>query len=152
MPLPVLAIPDATIEPSARNSKTCTNLSTSSKSTRAFSRRNRVYTFREFIKQQYPSLEGITVLDMAGGKGHLSWLLANLDGADAIVADPRVTDHRHLVKSIAWLRAHPTEAARRAVKGLPTHQPLAALLDKLPPNETDFKIPRLKKTLLLLLL
>ena len=115
---------------------------TLSKSTRAFSRRNRVYTFREFIKRQFPSLTGVTVLDMAGGKGHLSWLLSNLDGADAIVTDPRVTDHRHLIKSVAWLRSHPEEAKRRAVKGLPTHQPLAALLDSLPAVDTDFKVPR----------
>ena len=45
------------------------------------------------------ALAGTVVLDVAGGKGDLAWLLANADGADAVVADPRLTDHSKVARA-----------------------------------------------------
>jgi hypothetical protein len=117
-----------------------------SSSTRAGSRKNRVFLFREFILATYGDyLEseggGATILDVAGGKGDLSWLFANVDGIDAVVVDPRLTHQKHLLRSVAFLRDNPTEAKARAVPGLPTFQPLAGILPRLADVET-FKTPR----------
>jgi hypothetical protein len=72
-------------------------------------RRYRVCTMRDFIMDTFNLQHGTTVLDIAGGKGELSWfdstqtiirkyiclyrLLLNADGLDSVVCDPRVTDH-----------------------------------------------------------
>jgi hypothetical protein len=117
-----------------------------SSSTRAGSRKNRVFLFREFILATYGDyLEseggGATILDVAGGKGDLSWLFANVDGIDAVVVDPRLTHQKQLLRSVAFLRDNPTEAKARAVPGLPTFQPLAGILPRLADVET-FKTPR----------
>lgn len=115
-------------------------------STRAASRKNRVYELRRFLLETYPDLfssrqEGdkkdkpSIVLDVAGGKGDLSWLLVNtIDSAEiaSVVVDPRLTKHKHLCKSVSYLRDHPAEAILRAIPDQPTHQPLAALLEKIP--------------------
>ena len=58
-------------------------------------RRDRVATFRDFVLQTFPNVSGV-VLDVAGGRGDLSWLFANADGIDAVVVDPRPTDHRKI--------------------------------------------------------
>jgi len=86
----------------------------------------------------------VTVLDCAGGKGDLSWLLRNVDGIDAVVIDPRITKSSHILKSIQYLRDHPDEAERRSVPGLQTYQPLAALLPRLEGKAevSDFASPR----------
>lgn len=112
-------------------------------STRALSRRNRVYVYREFLISTFsllkssssssssPSSDAYNILDVAGGRGDLSWLLNNIDGLNSIIADPRIPNHKSLVKSTEFLMAHPEEAAVRAVEGVPTHQPLAKLLPRL---------------------
>jgi hypothetical protein len=117
-----------------------------SSSTRAGSRKNRVFLFREFILATYGDYlqsegGGATILDIAGGKGDLSWLFANVDGIDAVVVDPRLTHQKHLLRSVAFLRNNPIEAKARAVPGLPTFQPLAGILPRLADVET-FKTPR----------
>ena len=101
-------------------------------STRAGSRKTRVYVFRDWILEKYSSIlqPGDIILDCAGGKGDLSFLLTNADGYRSVVLDPRITKNRHIVKSIKYLRDHPEEARKRTVPGLPTYQPLAALLPK----------------------
>ncbi|GAX10811.1 hypothetical protein FisN_1Hu352 [Fistulifera solaris] len=112
-------------------------------SIRACSRKNRVYVFREFLLETYGSdylSQGDVVLDIAGGKGDLSWLLSNADGYRSIVVDPRPTQHQHVLRSIDYLRKHPDEAALRAIRNQPTHQPLATLLPELPTDE--FQTPR----------
>jgi hypothetical protein len=105
-------------------------------STRASSRKNRVYIFREFIWDVYDDYlsKGDIVLDAAGGKGDLSWLLKNVDDVDSVVADPRVTNN-HIVKSVRFLQEHPAEATLRAILDRPTYQPLAALMPKLEAKE-----------------
>lgn len=113
-------------------------------STRSFSRRNRVYSLRHFLLENYPFLlktvgesssvvhnRGAVVLDVAGGRGDLSWILRNVDGVDSIVADPRVPNHKRLVKSVQFLLDHPDEAKVRSMEGVPTYQPLAALIPRL---------------------
>jgi hypothetical protein len=101
-------------------------------STRASSRKIRVYIFREFLWDVYDDYvsKGDIILDAAGGKGDLSWLLRNVDDVDSVVVDPRVTKN-HIVKSVRFLREHPAEATLRAIPGRPTYQPLAALIPKL---------------------
>ena len=113
-----------------------------SSSTRASSRKNRVYVMREFLLQTYPNLfcstttTTTTVLDVAGGKGDLSWLLCNFNNNNgnsavhSIVVDPRPrTNHTHILKSIQYLKDHPDELKERAIPHRPTHQPLAKLLN-----------------------
>ena len=111
-------------------------------STRALSRRNRVYVYREFLLSTFPLLKSSSpslpssdgaynILDVAGGRGDLSWILNNIDGMNSIIADPRIPNHKSLIKSTEFLIAHPEEAAVRAVEGVPTHQPLAKLLPRL---------------------
>lgn len=99
-------------------------------STRAMSKKIRVYVLRDFLFRNYSSTltMGSTVLDVAGGKGDLSWILRNIDGVNSIIADPRTPNHQRLLKSVEFLLNHPEEAVIRAVEGLPTHQPLAKLL------------------------
>jgi hypothetical protein len=75
------------------------------------SHRHRVFAFREFILASYKLCTGSIVLDIAGGKGELSWLLANADGVDSIVVDPRVIDCSSLEKSVDWMRANSSKAA-----------------------------------------
>ena len=101
-------------------------------SIRASSRKTRVYVFREWLLERYSSTldQGDVILDCAGGKGDLSFLLCNADEYRSVVLDPRITKNRHIVKSIQYLRDHPEEAKKRAVPGLPTYQPLAGLLTK----------------------
>ena len=119
----------------------CSFPSSSSSSIRAASRKTRVYIFREFVKKHYNLEPGAVVLDIAGGKGDLSWLLRNVDGWNSIVVDPRVTKADHILRSIQYLREHPDEAKERAIPDLPTYQPLAALLPQLD-DVTSFQPPR----------
>jgi hypothetical protein len=101
-------------------------------STRANSRRNRVFVYRDFLLSTFPQLTTSckNVLDVAGGRGDLSWLLHNIDGINSIIVDPRLPNHKSLIKSTMFLLDRPEEAAVRAVEGLPTHQPLATLLPR----------------------
>ena len=94
------------------------------------------------------SIHDILVLDVAGGKGDLSWLLRHVNGIPSVVIDPRgsynnnkshdrndakssTTRSHHIEKSVQYLLRHPEEAQRRAVPGLPTFQPLAALISQI---------------------
>jgi hypothetical protein len=101
---------------------------------RAFSRKNRVFVFRQFLLDTYGGYgllsPGAVVLDVAGGKGDLSWILLNADDLVSIVVDPRVTKN-HLLRSVEYLRSHPEEIQERAIPDRPTHQPLAALMTTL---------------------
>jgi hypothetical protein len=110
-------------------------------SVRAASRKTRVYVFREFVKKSYNLEPGSVVLDIAGGKGDLSWLLRNVDSVNSIVVDPRVTKAHHILRSIQYLREHPDQAKERAIPGLPTYHPLAELLPQLE-GMTEFQKPR----------
>ncbi|KAL9188325.1 hypothetical protein ACHAXT_006703 [Thalassiosira profunda] len=105
-------------------------------SVRAYSKRNRIYVLRDFLLRNFPAslTPRSTILDVAGGRGDLSWILRNIDGIDAIIADPRVPNHRSLLKSVTFLVDHPEEANVRAVEGLPTYQPLAKLLPRILAN------------------
>lgn len=65
--------------------------------------RERVFAFRDFVVRRFePSALGAPVLDVAGGKGDLSWLLKNADGLDSVVVDPRVTDHAKITRTAWW--------------------------------------------------
>lgn len=106
-------------------------------STRASSRKNRVYVFREFILEQYGDFlkKGDVILDGAGGKGDLSWLLKNADGFESVIVDPRLSQSNHMMRSLSYLRSNPSVAQERCIPGLPTYQPLAALLPQLPSED-----------------
>ncbi|KAL3815289.1 hypothetical protein ACHAXA_006791 [Cyclostephanos tholiformis] len=114
-------------------------------STRAYAKRFRVFAFREFLLRTYFRPSSLSssgggndgaavVLDVAGGNGHLSWILRNADGINSIVVDPVRPKHDRLIKSMNFLIDHPDEAALRSVEGLPTHQPLARLMPSLIEN------------------
>jgi hypothetical protein len=178
-------IPSATSSSGVEASTTATNNTITS--TRAGSRKTRVYVFREFLLKTYgtylfqeqhghqlshhqdynnkvessagqetdhqhqiqdpisqnpkasaattSSCSGIAggalILDVAGGKGDLSWLLTNVDNIPSVVMDPRPTLHTHLIKSINYLHQHPNEIGIRSIPGLYTYQPLAALMPKI---------------------
>ena len=120
------------------------------KSQRGTSRKNRVYVFREFLHAKFSHIlsslaNGEFVLDVAGGKGDLSWILCNADGLNSVIIDPRLAKHDHLLKSVRYLLDHPDETAIRSVPGLDSHQPLATLVPRLKlvtENENGFKTPR----------
>lgn len=118
-------------------------------STRALSRKNRVFVFRDFLLETYGEYldKNSTILDVAGGKGDLSWLLVNVDRIDSVVVDPRVTKQIHLTRSVEYLRQHPEETQRRSIPHLPTYQPLATLLPKFE-NIQKFSKPRHLRLLL----
>jgi len=76
------------------------------------------------------------ILDVAGGKGDLSWFINNLHASpqtkiDSFVIDPRPTNHKSLIKSVRFLESNPAVVQERNVPGLPTFQPLAILLPHL---------------------
>jgi hypothetical protein len=72
-------------------------------------RRQRIHEFREFIIKNF-EIKGRLVLDVAGGKGDLSWLLCNIDGANSVVVDPRCTDHSKLEREALWYYQHRNES------------------------------------------
>ena len=91
-------------------------------STRAHSRKNNVFVFRTFLSTVFPNVLSSQssstapvrvappkVLDVAGGKGDLAWLLSNVRGEGELndvavfVIDPQQTNHSHLEKSVAYL-------------------------------------------------
>ena len=81
--------------------------------TLATPRRQRVFEFRRFVLETF-SCEWRTdqrdreqvVLDVAGGKGDLSWLLCNADHINAVIVDPRTSDHVKLERTAMWLYEH----------------------------------------------
>jgi len=109
---------------------------------RAYSKKHRVYVFREFLLKTYGNyLQGASenknddgghaiILDVAGGKGDLSWILHNVDDFQSIVVDPRRTVD-HIVRSVEYLRWRPEECLKRAVRDQHTYQPIAALMPQL---------------------
>jgi hypothetical protein len=107
-------------------------------SQRAYSRRNCVFVFREFLLSTYHEYlfsnsfsnvdEKPIVLDVAGGKGNLSWLLSNMDGIESVIIDPRLSSHSRLENSVKYLLDHPEEATNRSIKEKPTYQPLAEVI------------------------
>lgn len=73
----------------------------------AVPQRERVFAFRDFVLRRFgPQIftesARLPVLDVAGGKGDLSWLLKNADDLDAVVVDPRVTDHTKITRTALW--------------------------------------------------
>jgi hypothetical protein len=102
--------------------------------TRAKSRKNRIFVFHDFLESTYgiEYLRQGVVLDVAGGKGDLSWLFQNVHLVESVVVDPRATSNAHWIRSVEYLRLHPDESRRRAAPNCPTYQPLAAILDRLP--------------------
>jgi hypothetical protein len=110
------------------------------RSLRLYSKKHRVYIFREFILNTYSDYlasivctgnttkaETSIILDIAGGKGDLSWILHNIDNYHSIVVDPRCTVN-HIDKSVEYLRRFPDECKKRSVPNQSTYQPLAALM------------------------
>lgn len=118
------------------------------RSVRAHSKKHRIYVLREFLLKTYFNNStgtsylstGDVVLDIAGGKGDLSWLLKNVDDLQSVVLDPRQTVN-HIDKSVEFLRVHPDECLKRAVPGLQTHQPIAALMPKLQAKNYKYQSP-----------
>ena len=112
---------------------------TSQKSSqRANSRKSRVYTFHAFLRQTYPTAQHI--LDVAGGRGDLSFVLHNVNGVDSIIADPRTPCFNRIINSIHYLVRHPKEAEIRSIEGLSTHQPLAKLIPSLMERQTCMNV------------
>lgn len=97
-------------------------------------------TYGDHLRQTRAN--GGVVLDVAGGKGDLSWLLCNVDRMNSVVVDPRDAVDCHIVKSVRYLQSHPMEAQERAIPNRPTHQPLAALIPRLQEHQQDFEKPR----------
>ena len=123
---------------------------TSESSSRATSRKTRVYVFREFLLEKYNYLsEGDIILDAAGGAGTLSWLLTNVDDLSSVVIDPRRTKTDRIEKAISYLKEHPQVTQERAIPNRTTFQPLAALMPKIiANNKASFSSPRHLRILL----
>lgn len=95
-------------------------------------RRDRIHVLREFILSTFEAdkLRRGYVLDVAGGRGDLSFVLCNADGLSCVVVDPRRPDHDKIARTCAWYRAHPAEraaqrAAGQALAGLALEPPFA---------------------------
>ena len=128
------------------------------RSLRLYSKKHRVYVFREFILQTYSDYLDTTtsgsssssssstitntniILDIAGGKGDLSWILHNIDNYQSIVMDPRCTIN-HIHKSVEYLRRFPDECSKRAIPHQSTYQPLAALMPMLEQKNYSMESP-----------
>jgi len=97
-------------------------------------RRERVNCLRQFVlsKYQINYLKSGPILDIAGGKGDLSWLFLNKDAILSCVVDPRRTDHCKLERQAQWCLDNPEEAA---IQVLTTHQ-LMPTLHLRPPFQT----------------
>ena len=77
-------------------------------------RRERVWIFCKFLLNTFSTIvRSGPVLDVAGGKGDLSWLLLNHDGVDSCVVDPRRTDHTKLERQAQWCMDNPKSAAEQ---------------------------------------
>lgn len=102
-----------------------------------------VYVFREFListlvpqpcapPSESPAQSSFKILDVAGGKGDLSWLLSNLASGPCItstIVDPHNTNFSRKTKSVDYLRSNPNIAKICSDKQLPdTYQPLANLV------------------------
>ena len=92
---------------------------------RVVPRRDRVACLRAFVLEHFDLgyLKSGPILDVAGGKGDLSWIMRNADGLDAVIIDPRRTNHSKLERTALWYTQHPAEREVQAHAG----QALAAL-------------------------
>lgn len=74
-----------------------------SNSTRAQSKKNRVFVLREFLLERYPSQmsEGCSVLDVAGGRGDLSFILRNFGGQSSFLRQQRYSQVQCTTKMAA---------------------------------------------------
>ena len=144
---------------------------------RAKSRKARVYTFYDFLIKTYPFLisknghnneknntnpdktknenNNTIILDVAGGKGHLSWLFTNLHHhIQSIIIDPRNDlispnkNYKSILKSISYLEDHPKIVQQRNVVGTKEYQPLAALLPTLIEKREERKKKQIQQLLL----
>ena len=77
-------------------------------------RRDRVACLRAFVLEHFDLgyLKSGTILDVAGGKGDLSWMMRNADDLDVVIVDPRRSNHSKLERTALWYTQHP--AAREA--------------------------------------
>ncbi|KAL7566415.1 hypothetical protein ACA910_000898 [Epithemia clementina (nom. ined.)] len=126
-------------------------------STRGLSRKNRIYVFRDFLLKTYGDYlnprdsssdrsaindnRRPKILDVAGGKGDLSWILNNLDGLDSVIVDPWSSSSDHILRSVRYLRNNPHVVAERSIPGLPTYQPLASVLHQIPSDLALIRTP-----------
>ena len=95
----------------------------------------------EITPQESSSSSSIVILDVAGGRGDLSWYINSLHSSPqnnnnhtvtSIVIDPRNNvNHTSLIRSAHYLECHPDETKKRNVPGTETFQPLALLLPDL---------------------
>ena len=121
------------------------------RSLRLYSKKHRVYMFREFILRTYSDYLSASpcgrnetntsiILDIAGGKGDLSWILHNIDNCQSIVIDPRCTIN-HIHKSVEYLRRFPDECKKRSIPHQSSYQPLAALMPVLEEKDYHMESP-----------
>ena len=90
-------------------------------------RRERVYSFRDFVLDTFGEhLRGdpaCWILDVAGGKGDLSWLFVNdPPHVTSVIVDPRPTDHSKMARTAEWhwenhARHHDSEERLAGIEG-----------------------------------
>eukprot|EP00977_Amphora_coffeiformis_P005700 scaffold1206_cov160-Amphora_coffeaeformis.AAC.6 len=100
-------------------------------------RRDRIHILRDFLLDKFDVevLRRGFVLDVAGGKGDLSFLLCNADGLPSVVVDPRCPDHDKIMRTCLWY--HENKNTDKQQQQRKEGQALARL-DLSPP----FQIPR----------
>lgn len=120
-----------------------------SESTRAKSRKSRVFKFFKFLRNHFSSIlldESSVMLDVASGKGDLSWMIANTYDISCVCVDPRSTNHSSLIRSFSFLQQNPHLISERSIEGSLSFQPLALLFHELNSkknsrNITDWNSP-----------
>lgn len=95
-------------------------------------RRDRIHVLREFMLETFEFLkcgcknnnnnnskDSVVVLDVAGGRGDLSFVLVNADNhfVNAVIVDPRLPEHDKIATTCTWYAQHPVQAAEQAAAG-----------------------------------
>lgn len=82
-------------------------------------RRDRILVLRDFILAKFDvdQIRNGFILDVAGGKGDLSFVLCNADGIKSVVVDPRCPDHDKIARTCQWYHENPVQAVVQAYNG-----------------------------------
>ena len=87
-------------------------------------RRDRIHVLVEFLQAHFDfdslrrqQQQHGYILDIAGGKGDLSFVLTNGYGLKSVIVDPRWPEHDKLARTCLWYHEHPVETVQQGREG-----------------------------------